>query len=290
MRAVAINQLIARRAPLLLLAGLVVGLSGPTIGTVMAQTDAKAAEAMFVDDFAAGPVTAAGPAAAGFWTVRGANGTFATKESGALKLQSAGPAEWANLHLISAVKPEFNFLDRPLTFSLDEVAITASEGVPPDKATMRFSVTPAVTQEWVGDTGVSVSVNAARRVRLGYKVATPQKDPDSANLLVEQTLPGDVTGIDLTLDADGYALVARHKDEQGQPSVQPFTANGKWSDKGPGLTKESWGGGGAAVMFLAQRGKIDPPTDAHAATVTLASFKVTPGPAASAANVAPTEK
>ncbi|HEV7300350.1 MAG TPA: hypothetical protein VGN72_13365 [Tepidisphaeraceae bacterium] len=246
---------------------------------------------VFIDDFTTGPVTDAGASAAGFWTVRAPQGAFATKSDGVLKLESAGPAQWANLHLISALRPDFNFFARPLTFSLEDLAVTASEGVPPERATMRFSVTPAVTQEWLGDTGVSLSLNAARRLRLGYKVATPQKDPDSANMLVEHTFAGDVTGIDVTLDADGYALAVRHKDERGEPAATPFTTSGKWTDKGPGLTKDSWGGDGSAVMLLAQRGQIDPPADTNAAVITLSAFKVNLGqPTTPSAGTTTTEK
>ena len=226
---------------------------------------------LFEDDFDDAAV-ASTAAVADAWNVRNREGGSIESVDGHLKI-IAGGADWANFHLMTPVRPAFDIFSYPLTIALEGIKITAND-LPAELATLRLTLSPDAKPEYASPTGISVSVNGANRVRLGYKVDVANKDPDSANNLVYKDLPGAVSGLRVTFSAEAYDLRVSHLDASGNPTMTPFT--GRWASKGPGLTKEAWGGsGGGSLILLGQRAKVD--NAAATATFEIDAVRVSSG-------------
>jgi len=206
------------------------------------------------------------------WTVRGGDPkSIAAERDGTLILTCDGPAEYVNRHLVAAPRPELNFAARgPVTLTFEGLAFGGT--APATSQVMRLSLVtggPANATEYLSTGGVGLAVHGTGRVRLGYKVDTPDRDPDGGHILFDKSFDRPPESADVRLDATGYELTLRFADARA-----PVTHKAKWADMGPGLTAAALGGdAGPSLVLLGQRSKAPAET---VATVTLGRVAAVP--------------
>jgi hypothetical protein len=168
------------------------------------------------------------------------HGSDVKRRGGKLVLFGTGD-RYGGAAVISRRGGGFDFFASPVTVTAAGITFQG-KGTSPDRRVLRLAFcSEQRTGYWARD-AVNLSVSGDRRVRLGYKLDQPPRDPEAVFPLLDTHVPGDVTGFTLTLDGRGYRLAVVHKGPLGKDVVTPY--EGKFANKGPGLKREAWGAAG----------------------------------------------
>lgn len=188
----------------------------------------------------------------GFWTLKSGPAEAFTEAEGRLTVEATGK-EYANRHLLSPLMPALDFTRHPLVLEVAGLEIGGTDGSGQTTQIFRVSLLPTSDTEYRVATGLSISMTRDGRVRLGYKIDTPDKDPDSVNTLIDRTFSAVPTGFLLRLDPEGYALTLRMPESHDRPEIQ---MQGRFVDRGPGFSEEAWPADtGATLVLQAQKAR-----------------------------------
>jgi hypothetical protein len=232
---------------------------------------ATSAQTLLDEHFTAPDVIGKAGSATAAWTssVDGA-GSVSAGDNGLVLLATG--SEWANANLLGAARSDLLFFDRPITLTVSGLGIVSSHS-PADQQRARIAVASESKSPYQARSAVGLVVYADGYFAFGYKINTPPdapNDPENVNQLVAGKLPGPVRNVSLTIDGDQYTLSIDHE-SAGGGALTTATYTGKFSDKGPGLTKAAWGDSAAIVV----QGQKAQGANENKVTVTLKRITVT---------------
>lgn len=186
-----------------------------------------------------------------YWRTHGRVGETVQEHDGRLMLRASG-ADYANTHLYSPPQPDFNFLRRPVSLIVHGLSITGEGGLPMNQST-RFSFVSEATTEYYARSSVTLYLAADGTVRLGYKVNAPNRDPSNSHILYQKKLSAVPSNFTLQLDGAGYKLSMLLSEPSG--GERQIVAEGRFAEKGPGLSMKEWGADTASLVLMAQKAK-----------------------------------
>lgn len=199
------------------------------------------AETVFTDTFSDGdPVKA--DARGRFWTVHKPE---ANPHSGALEANGSlvlTAADWANTYvsLASPVREDFGFFARPITVTLDDLALKAA-GIPANDARCKLSFVSTPERAEKANDAVSLRLRDGL-ILLGYRIDGfgPDNSPENlsgqqAGSLVAEPLSGIPSKLSLTLGPSSTPGLIRFEIHAEGNGVS-FSRAGSFP-----LTREQWG-------------------------------------------------
>ncbi len=209
-----------------------------------------AAEPVFTDTFADGDITKA-DARGRFWSVHKPEAnphSSALEHNGRLVLTAAN---WSHTYvsLVSPAREDFGFFARPITFTLDDLALKA-DGIPAADARCKLSVTSTPDRAEKSPDAISVRLRAGLLL-LGYRIDGFEPDNSPENLsgqragsLVAEPLTGTPSKLTLTL---GPSTTPGHIrfEIRAEGNGVSFSRTGSFP-----LTREQWGQLDAASVVI----------------------------------------
>lgn len=174
------------------------------LALTLAASGARA-ENVFVDNFDDGDPALA-DSQPGFWTVLRQEGNLdssATESAGALHLSAA---TWPNTYvgLVSQPLEDFGFFTRPVTVTLEDIALEA-KGIAPGEARFKISISSKPERAEKADDVISLRLRPGLLL-LGYRkdgfdlgTAPETLSGDKTNSVLVQELPANPTRLSLTL-------------------------------------------------------------------------------------------
>ena len=211
------------------------------------------AETVFVDPFDDGDVRAA-DAQPYFWSVvqQGDNrDSEAAEENGRLRLRAAS---WAHAHLgvVSPTLETFGFFQRPVTVTLDDIALEA-KGIQAGEARFKLSFVSNQKRAEEADDAISLRIRPGL-ILLGYRIdgfdtpTSPENlSGDRVNSVVFHEIAGTPSRLSLTLGPGQRAGSVRYEIRAEGNGVS-FTRSGTLA-----LTLAQWGGADAASLVIDTR-------------------------------------
>ena len=214
---------------------------------------AAAAEPVFTDSFADGDVQTVAPRGR-FWTVAlpATNPDSTARErDGRLELRASS---WANTYasLVSPVSADFGFFAKPVTVTLDDIALKAA-GIPVNDARFKLSFTSTADRAEKAPDAISLRLRNGLLL-FGYRIDGYNADtsPENlsgqrANAVLAEPLAGLPAKLTLTLGPSSTPGSV-HYEIRAEGNGVVFSRSGSFP-----LTLAQWGGADTAALVIDAR-------------------------------------